>query len=514
LSNEGKIRGAVLGVSGAAILSKAFGFLREATIADRFGTFPQYDLLLVGIAAPIFLNMAISNAANFLIVPFLSKSFVEGGLESGWKKFWRLFFTLLAVSLAAAAATFAAAPLLVKIIAPSLEIQDMEKGIWYCRLISGLITLGFVETILRSALNVRKVFVYPAIGSIILNITIIVVIAVLSKTLSVLSLILAMYVGHLATIIFLSARLAGLGLMRHFEARIFDPEITRALGAGGAIIAVEFLMRSYFMVDRHFASELESGVISGLSYAGLLIMLPISVAGASIATVTFPYLSDRAGKKRSLEFVSLLNKAIRISIALGIPCSIFYAMFAREITAAAFFRGAFDGASLELTSRLLTFMSPQILFLFLAPLLLQACYSTGRQKTVLVVAVISIIAKLALAWALSRLFNYPGIALSIAAIEALMTVLMLCVLARDNKVSEAKRAATTAIKAAFASVPIVAIGLAAKSLPEINQGADIISKFRIIPIGVVSSFFFYLLSRLIRLDEIRFATPFTKGGTR
>jgi len=503
---------AVLGVSGIALFSKAFGLLREMVIADKFGTSHQYDLLLIGIAVPSFFQMVFSNATNFLIVPFLSRRFKENQNREDWGGFWKAFNTLFVMSLLLGLIVALGAPALVRLIAPSLSNADYTLGVFYCRVISVLISLGFVEALLRSALNVKKIFVYPAIGAIILNLSIIIIISILANELSVSSLILALILGHLLQVIFLSLKLAGYGIGKYFELKILDKDVLHIARVGGIVILVELLIRSYFLVDRHYASNFEPGVVSALSYAGLLVMLPISIVGASLASVTFPYLSEKCGNDDIPDFANLLHKTVRFSLVIGIPCVIFYIMFARELTAAAFFRGAFDLRSLELTSRILIYMSPYLLFLFFTPVLLQTCYSVGHQKAVLLIAIITVTAKVVLTGLFSRIFGFRGIALSISAVEFIMLGLMCLVLIRDKRLYGSRDLLMIAAKAILISIPIIGIGLLFKGLPEFARNMDIISRFRVVPAAIISFIIFMGLGYLIKIDEIHAIVGYFRGG--
>ena len=512
LLGKGKIKLAILGVSGVALLSKVFGLLREMVIAEKFGTSHAYDLLLIGIAAPAFFQMVFSNATNFLVVPFLSKRLGDNPNGIGWRSFWKAFDSLLGISLLLGITVMLAAPALVRLIAPSLSPGDFEQGVFYCRMISIIIVLGFIESLLRSALNVKKVFVYPAVGAIILNLSIIIIIYLFAEELSVASLILAFFLGHFLQVIFLSFKLAGFGIVQHFEWKLFDKEVLQILNVGGVVVLVELLIRSYFLIDRHFASALEPGVISALSYAGLLMMLPVNIVGSSIASVTFPYLSEKGSQEHISDFAHLLHKTIRFSLVMGIPCSIFYIMFARELTAAAFFRGAFDLNSLELTSQILILLAPNLLFLFFTSILLQACYSAGRQKAVLLIAIIAITSKAILAGLFSHFFGYRGIALSITAVEFLTMAMMIFLLFRDKRITGLKNLLNLAGKTLAISLPIIGLGLIFKSFPDFDMGAGIISKFRIIPAAVTSFIIFMGLGYWIKLDEVRTLTGYFKRG--
>ncbi len=511
MAGGGKIRLAILGVSGVAIFSKIFGLLREMVIADKFGTSHEYDLFLIGVAAPSFFQMVLANATNYIMVFFLSKNLTDTQDGTNWRSFWKAFNSLLVISLLLGGLIALLAPVLVRLIAPGLSVEDFGHGVFYCRAVSILIVLCFIESLVRSALNVKKIFVYPALGSIILNLSIIVIISLFAGRLSVVSLLLALFLGHLLQIIFLLFKLSEFRLARDFEFKFFDKEVAKILNVGGIVILVELLIRSYFLIDRHFASDLEPGVVSALSYAGLLALLPASVVGGSIASVTFPYLSERGSREQIPEFANLLHKTIRFSLVVGIPCSLFYIMFAKELTAAAFFRGAFDLNSLQLTSQVLVYMSPYLLFVFFTPVFLQACYSAARHRAVLLIAVVAIGMKVALTGLFKNLFGFRGIAISITTVEFLTMAMMTYILIHNKRMISLKDLALTAGKTLIISLPIIGLSLIFRNFPEFSMHMELMSKFRVIPAAVASFIIFIGLGYWMKLDEVRALIGYLKG---
>jgi putative peptidoglycan lipid II flippase len=503
LTDEPRIRQAIFGVSGIAIFSKLLGFLREMVIAERFGTSHQYDILLIAIAAPIFLNLVVSNATNFLAVPFLSQKMSERGTKGKWRSFWEVGNSFLIIAILIVAGIIVAAPLLVKMVGPELTGAELTDAIFYCRAIAILVLLTFLESYFRSALNVKKEFVYPAAGTIILNIIAIAAIYLFSGQMSVMAIILGLIVGTFCQMLFQFARLAGFGVLKDFHFGIWGKETKGLFAVGGMIIVVELLSRTYFMIDRYFAGGLQVGVVSALNYGSLLVMLPVSVAGMAVAAVTFPHLSDRANGASVDSFAALLYSTLRLSLIIGLSCGIFYLAFARELTAAVFFRGAFDLNSLEMTSNILFYLGPHLVCLFLYTVLLQSCYAAGKQKLVVIIAIIALFLKFFLTGLLKNLINYQGIALATSLVEMAVVIMMIYILKREGRIKYLGRLATLAAQVAIASIPMMAIGYFYKYLPDFSSGMSLLLKFRVIPAGILSGLSFLLFAYWLGIREIK-----------
>ena len=490
-------------MSGIVLISKLLGFVREMVIAERFGTSLEYDIFLIAIAAPIFFNVVIVRATNFLLVPFLSGKINKANEAESSNAVWGVINSLLIVVVLLVLLIILAAPYLVKLIGPDLEGEELSNGIFYCRAISILVLFGFAESMLRSTLNVMKSFVYPALGTIVLNIVAISTIYLFSGGMSVKAILLGLVLGYFLQVLFLFIKVKYAGFFSRFKFELFGPEVMRVFSVGGAIIAVELLVSTYFLIDRYFASGLQEGVVSALNYCSLMVNLPVSIIGFAIASVTFPYLSENSHVEGSSRFGMVLHSALTLALIFGLPCGLFYLLFPQELTAAVFFRGAFDLYSLEITSKILITLAPYLVCMFVYTILIQACYSSGHQKTVFYVAVVSVIMKAFLTWLLKGLMDYPGIGLATSIVQLFTVGMLSWILYHDGKLSEIKKMTVTILKVVIASIPLLITGYYFRQLPDFNLNMDLISRFRVIPAGLISLVGFIIIGYLVKIEVVR-----------
>nr|MBN2278434.1 polysaccharide biosynthesis C-terminal domain-containing protein [candidate division Zixibacteria bacterium] len=500
------IKQAILGVSGIVIISKLLGFLREMVIAERFGTSREYDIYLIAIAAPVFLNMVISRATNFLTVPFLTRQASSNTSDiSGRRAIWSAFNSMILVVFLIILLVAILAPYLVSAVGPGLDGEELARAVFFCRIISVMLLLGFLESFLRSALNVKKNFVYPVVGTIVLNITVITIIYIFSGRWSVAAILYGLLIGMVLQIIFLILKAFNFGQLKYFNLNIFGGEIKKVLGVGGILILVELVASTFFLIDRYYASGMIEGVVSALNYSSLLVMLPINIAGFAIASVIFPYLSERADYKSKNDFASLLRTSLGLALTIGLPCGIFYVLFAAELTAAVFFRGAFNAYSLEITSRILATMSPYLVFMFLYTILIQACYAVNQQKKVLLISILAFVLKFVLTGLFKTWFDYPGIGAATSVVSGTTICLLLLVLVRGGNLTGLASMSSLIARILLASLPMVLIALFYNSLPGFYGGMSLVSKFRVIGAGALSFLFYIGIGYLVKIDEIRSA---------
>jgi putative peptidoglycan lipid II flippase len=508
LSMNPAIRQAILGVSGIVILSKLIGFLREVVIAERFGTSQEYDIFLLAISIPVFFQLVAMRATNFLIVPILSKMKKESTGDTEKRDIWGMFNSLFMLILLLLAAIIILAPYLVRMMAPDLDEENLRRGIFYCRVISLTVLLGFLESFLRSALNVKKHFVYPAVGTIILNVVIIFSIYLFSEKLSVAAIIIGTIFGLGLQVIFLLLKLWDVSVLEYFNFKILGGQVKNTLAIGGLIVLVELLMTTFFLIDRYFASDLVEGVVSSLKYAGVLVMLPVSIVGFTIAAVTFPYLSEKAGHDKMAEFSSLVQSSLSLALVIALPIGIFFLVFPKELIGAIFFRGAFDTNSMMMTSQILRAYAPYLVCLFLYAILIQVCYSSGRQKMVFWISLLAVGVKLILTWLFKTIFDYPGIALSTSVVHIMIFGIMSVILVKRGVLVEVKELIVTVIRILVAASPIFILGYLGGMLPDLSSETTFLPKMRVVPIAVLSMVLFIGIGYIINIGEIR---SFLKG---
>jgi putative peptidoglycan lipid II flippase len=511
LAESVNIRRAIFGVSGIVIFSKLLGFIREMVIAERFGTSPEYDLFLIAIALPVFFNVVIVRAINFLTVPFLTKKLNSENGPVNFGAIWSSFNSLLAIVILLIVLLVLSAPMLVKLIDDGLTGSDLDTAVLYCRLISLLLLFGFMESFFRSALNIKKQFAYPVSGTIVLNIIVISLIYIFSAKLSVTSILLGLLIGSFAQILFLALKLINAEWLRNFRWGFFNSETKKLLSIGGTVVIVEFLVSTFFLIDRHFASDMASGIVSALNYGSMLVMLPVSVIGLAVASVTFPYLSERADDSHKDSFSNLLRSSLTLSLTIGLPCGIFYFMFARDVTAAAFFRGAFDLTSLNLTSEILIMLTPYLLSLFLYTLLIQAFYSAGYQKSVLIIAVAMVCLKYLLTSLFVGIFGFKGIPLATSLVYFLAVIIFIVIMKERGRLNNILSLVISILKITVASVPIIIIGYYYQTLPDYTVNTNVFSKFRVIPAAILSLLLFIGIGYILRITPVREILAFRSG---
>jgi putative peptidoglycan lipid II flippase len=192
--------------------------------------------------------------------------------------------------------------------------------------------------------------------------------------------------------------------------------------AGNAILAMTLV------VDQSMAARVSPASVSILYYANLLVLFPVTVAGAALGTAALPYASEMVTAKRWEDLQRMIAVFIRYVALATIPFTIAFVVFAPTVVWLILYRGAFtlsDGSGVTAVTR---YLAPMIPFYLGATVVIQISSALRRTDILLWAAVAGFVLKLALNYALMSVMGLPGIGLSTTlSYAATMTVtLILC----------------------------------------------------------------------------------------
>jgi peptidoglycan biosynthesis protein MviN/MurJ (putative lipid II flippase) len=156
-----------------------------------------------------------------------------------------------------------------------------------------------------------------------------------------------------------------------------------------------------------------------------------------------------------------------------------------------------------MTSRILVTLAPYLICLFLYTILIQSCYSYGRQRAVLVIALISVALKFILTALFKNWWDYMGIGLASSAVQISTLVFLLVILVRDRRLSGLRSLAIPIARVIAASIPILAVAYICRGMPDFTTGMSLTSKLRVVPAAIISFLAFILVGYLVNIEHVR-----------
>lgn len=325
-------------------LNKILGFLRQYLVASQFGFSSQMDAFNVANNLPdLIFSLFSGGALAMAFIPVFAEYVQIQGIHLSWKLFSRVATLTFLLTAAASVLVAIFAPYLVSSqlgIAPGFTSESQQLVVSLLR-INLLATLIFsVSGLVMAALQAHKHFLLPALAPIFYNLGIIIGAIILSPSIpfKILGFTLPAYglgiYGLTYGVVFgalLHLLIQIPGLLRYqfrfsFSFSFKDEGIRKMLRLMGPRVLTVLLIQLMFLLKDNFASRLETGSVTALTYGYFIMQVPETLIATSIATALLPTLSAQiAGQKRK-EFILSLNKALRILMAFSIGSSVIIAM--------------------------------------------------------------------------------------------------------------------------------------------------------------------------------------------
>jgi putative peptidoglycan lipid II flippase len=334
---------------GTTVVSRVFGYVREAVIAEHFGTSAALDVFILAFTVPEFVTFIIFAALPTAIIPVLRK-YRESTTADQSGLFWGGMLSFLILFGSLSIAIYLLRDSLMHWLGPTLSAQQHGHGVQLLTIVSPFVFFRGMEAYFRSWLFEKKHFIVPATSTIIVNIVILVAIFGLYDRVDV----AALAYGWLAASVILTLYNASFafGLVKPGRAVNLHP------GAVGAILrmviaigCIECIALIYPIIDRYLAVlYLGEGQVAALRYATFLIHIPTGVFVVAFTQASFPWISDLSVESEAERLRNLYVYSVRLLVFVMGLVAVGLVIFPSEVVRLSFQRGAFDDLSLSITS--------------------------------------------------------------------------------------------------------------------------------------------------------------------
>ena len=313
---------------------KVLAILRQLIIARQFGLSDELDIFNIANNLPDMLFILISGGAMAMVViPVLTDVIEKKTIADSWRVFSTILNLTFAVSFVLAALIWIFAEPIVTSefgIAPGFGPESRTSVIRLMRL-NLISTLIFsVSGLFMGALQANRRFLLPAVAPLFYNLGQIFGAVVLAPeagfSLGSASLpALGLGIDGLAYGVIIGAVMYSLiqlpGLLRlgfrwspRFELR--DENVRRMLRIFVPRVLTVFFVQLIFIFRDNFASRLQPGAVSALSYSYMFQQLPETLIGTALGTALLPSLSLFIAERDAERFAAAFSKTVRLIIAL------------------------------------------------------------------------------------------------------------------------------------------------------------------------------------------------------
>jgi putative peptidoglycan lipid II flippase len=408
----------LLTVSSMTLVSRVFGFVRDAVIARTFGAGLYTDAFFIAFKLPNLLRRIFGEGAfSQAFVPILAEYRAKRS-EDETRLFVDHVATLLALVLFGVTALgILAAPVIVYLSAPGFAAvpEKFDLTILLLRWTFPYILFISLASLASAVLNTWSRFAIPAFTPTLLNVSFIVFALWLAPWFDppILALAAAVFVGGVLQLGFQLPYLARLGVLPRPRLDLRDAGVWRVLKQMGPALFGVSIGQISLLINGIFASFLVTGSVSWLYYADRLMEFPTGVLGVALGTILLPSLSRSFAEKTGEEYSRLLDWGLRLTLLLALPAAVGLAILAVPLIATLFHHGAVDAHDVQMTSHALIAYSIGLVGLILVKVLAPGFYARQNIKTPVKIGVLTLAATQLMNLAFVYPLRHAGLALAI-----------------------------------------------------------------------------------------------------
>ena len=408
-------------ISSMTMLSRITGLLREILFAHAFGAGTFTDAFNVAFRIPNLLRRLFAEGAfSQAFVPLLAEYKSKQGDEATRTLVDHVATVLLWATLLTAVVGIIAAPAFVFLLASGLNREGFDAAVWMTRLMFPYITFMSFVALASGILNTWRQFKIPAFTPVLLNVCFILAAVFLAPHLKqpVYAQAIAVVVGGVLQVAIQLPSLIRIGMLPRLSwnprVGLADPGVRRVLkNMAPAVFAVSVAQIS-LMINTTYASWLEVGSISWLTYADRLMEFPNALLGVALGTILLPSLSKASQEQDHGEYSALLDWGVRLTFLLALPAAVGIAVLSLPLIATLFHNGKFSDYAAVMSARPLIAYAVGLLGIILVKSLTPAFYARQDVRTPVRIGLGVLVATQLMNLVFVPLFQVAGLALSIS----------------------------------------------------------------------------------------------------
>ena len=459
--------------------SRVLGLVRDQVLSYYFGASDAMDAYRIGFRFPnLFRDLFAEGAMSAAFVPTFTRHLAESGRESAWRLGNLMITKLVVITGAIVLLGIVFADPLVTALAGKYGAVPgkLELTITLTRVMFPTLTLIAVAAALMGMLNSMRHFFIPALSPAMFNVVtiaaaVLVVPLVMPAgveahagtlgdlTLPIIVIAISTVLGGAAQVALQVPTLRREGFRFRPILDWKDPGLQRVLllmGPGTLGLAATQIN---LMVNMFLATGEGSGAQTWLDLAFRLMYLPIGLFGVSIATAVLPAVSRQvvAGDTRASR--ETVADGLALMMALNVPATVGLIVLSVPIVRVIFEHGRFLPSDTLATAAALQFYAVGLVGYSIVRIASPTFYALGRNRTPVMVSVVTVLVNAGLNFLLVRTMGYRGLALGTSVAALFNATVLLVLLRRDLDGLEGRRLASSFIRimAASAVMGVVAV---------------------------------------------------------
>ncbi|ADC89168.1 integral membrane protein MviN [Thermocrinis albus DSM 14484] len=367
------------------LLSRVFGYVRDAVIAYHFGASYVTDAFFVAFRLPnTFRRLLGEGGFNAAFIPVYAREIKEGR-ERDFLSSTFTYFTLISFVITLLGVVFS--EVILSVLSPGLRHRPyFDLAVFMARWLFLYFLAVSLSSFFMAVLNTRGVFFVPAFAQAVFNIVSSFILAFATHLWGYYTLIVSTLVAGLAQVLFhlpsLLSQKVPLGVSFHLDKDVILL-VKRLLPATAGFGVAQLSM----FVDTFLASFLHQGSISYLYYANRIFQLPLGVVSVGVANSLLSVLS-RGGHIKN-------NTTLAVSVILGLslPSAVGLLLLAEPIVSLLYGRGRFSSQDVIVASHVLMAYSLGLVFFSVQKAISSVFFARGDTKTPVMASLLAVMSE-------------------------------------------------------------------------------------------------------------------------
>ena len=414
------------------IMSKLFAFFRESSLAYFFGASSLTDAYIVAFSIPTVIFGIIGLGIMNGYIPIYNQIKEISGNEMS-KKFTINFSNIMMLlCFFVFLFGFLFSPYLVKLFSYGFDKDTLEKASLFTKISLFSIFPIMLVAIFSGYLQLNNKFFAVAFIGVPTNLLYIIGTYVSYKNNNFLLLVFFTNFALFFQFIFLCPFIFKTGYRHNFKINIYDKNLHQLLILSIPIILGTSLEQINILIDRTVASNLGSGAITILNYAGKLNGAILSLSIIAILNILFPKFSSLVSQNNIEKLKEQVKYIINMIFIFAFPIMFGIIILSKEISMFIFGRGNLDKNLVLTIAKCLSYYSLCFVALCLRDLSTKIFYSFKNSRTPVINSSIGIILNIILNIVLSKYLGVSGIALATSISTIFISVLLFYNLKKYN----------------------------------------------------------------------------------
>jgi len=322
------------------------------------------------------------------------------------------------------------APYIIRIMAPGFSKEVQELTIHLTRILFPYLFLIGLTSSIIAILNAHKIFFFPSLSPLMLNLGIIMPILFVSFFTHT-DIVYRAYLFASGVILggvfqlFVNIHLLKtVGYKLRFRINLKQRELKGVWNRMIPGIISLGIREVNVVVDTLLASLLITGSVAALQYGNRLMQLPLGVFGVAIGAALLPMFSRQTAHKKADELIHSIQEAFQMIMIIMMPIIVLILVVGKDAISLVYLHGAFDQKALIMTYSALAFYSIGLISHSSVKIFASAFFALKNTKTPMIIAGIAVVCNIILNLILMRLLQLRGLALATSIAATLQATIL------------------------------------------------------------------------------------------